>query len=90
MWSRHSAANSGLVDEEGNAFREIAGVIGRRLGVPVVSKNPEEANAHFGWFARFAAMDAPASNARTKAALGWRPEQPGLIADIDRPEYFGG
>ena len=35
-------------------------------------------------------MDAPASNARTKAALGWKPEQPGLIADIDCPAYFGG
>jgi nucleoside-diphosphate-sugar epimerase len=78
------------VDEEGIPFRQIAEVIGRRLGVPVVSKSGEEANDHFGWFARFAAMDAAASNARTKAALGWKPEQPGLIADIDRPAYFGG
>ncbi len=78
------------VDEEGIAFKEIAEVIGRRLGVPVVSLSPEEAGQHFGWFARFAAMDAPASNARTKAALGWQPEQPGLLADIDRPAYFGG
>ena len=76
------------VDEEGVAFKEIAGVIGRRLGVPVVSLPADEAGKHFGWFARFAAMDAPASNAQTKAALGWRPEQPGLIADIDRPAYF--
>jgi nucleoside-diphosphate-sugar epimerase len=78
------------VDEEGIPFRQIAELIGRRLGVPVVSKAPEEANEHFGWFARFAAMDVAASNARTKAALGWKPEQPGLIADIDRPAYFGG
>jgi nucleoside-diphosphate-sugar epimerase len=78
------------VDEEGIPFRQIAEVIGRRLGVPVVSKSGEEANEHFGWFARFAAMDAAASNVRTKAALGWKPEQPGLIADIDRPAYFGG
>jgi hypothetical protein len=33
-------------------------------------------------------MDAPASNTRMKAALGWQPEQPGLIADIDRAAYF--
>jgi nucleoside-diphosphate-sugar epimerase len=78
------------VDEEGIPFKEIADVIGRRLGVPVVSLSSEEAGKHFGWFTRFAAMDAPASNARTKAALGWQPEQPGLIADIDRPAYFGG
>jgi nucleoside-diphosphate-sugar epimerase len=78
------------VDEEGIPFRQIAEVIGRRLGVPVVSKSGEEANDHFGWFARFAAMDVAASSARTKAALGWKPEQPGLLADIDRPAYFGG
>lgn len=76
------------VDEEGIPFKEIADVIGRRLGMPVVSLSPEEASKHFGWFTRFAAMDAPASNARTKAALGWQPEWPGLIADIDRPAYF--
>jgi nucleoside-diphosphate-sugar epimerase len=76
------------VDEEGIPFKEIASVIGRRLGLPVVSLSPDEASKHFGWFTRFAAMDAPASNTRTKAALGWQPEQPGLIADIDRPAYF--
>jgi nucleoside-diphosphate-sugar epimerase len=76
--------------EEGVPFREIAGVIGRRLSVPVVSKSPDEAAAHFGWFARFAAFDVPTSSERTRALLGWQPTQPGLIADIDRPAYFGG
>jgi nucleoside-diphosphate-sugar epimerase len=76
------------VDEEGIPFREIAEVIGRRLGVPVVSKTLQEASEHFGWFARFAAMDAPASNARTRSALGWQAKEPGLLADIDRPAYF--
>jgi nucleoside-diphosphate-sugar epimerase len=72
------------VADEGVAFREIAGVIGRRLNVPVVSKSPE----HFGWFAHFAGMDAPASSAQTQERLGWRPVQPALIPDIDRPIYF--
>ena len=69
-------------------LREIAELIGRRLGVPVVSKAPEEAEAHFGWFAMFASMDGQASSERTRSRLGWAPEQPGLIADLDHPAYF--
>ena len=65
-------------------------MIGRRLGVPVVSKPPEEAAAHFTWFARFVAFDVPSSSEHTQALLGWKPQQPGLIADIDHPAYFGG
>ncbi len=78
------------VAEEGVPFREIATVIGKRLNVPVVSKSAEEAADHFGWFARFAAIDNRASSARTRELLGWRTTQPGLIADLDRPSYFGG
>jgi nucleoside-diphosphate-sugar epimerase len=76
------------IAEEGVPFKEIAEVIGRRLNIPVVSKSPEEAAGHFGWFAMFAAIDAPTSSARTQALLGWKPQQPGLIADIDHPAYF--
>jgi nucleoside-diphosphate-sugar epimerase len=76
------------VAEEGVAYREIAEVIGRRLNVPLVSKSSEEAAAHFTWFAHFAALNVLASSERTQAKLGWRPTQPGLIADLDRPVYF--
>ncbi|MGK9231995.1 SDR family oxidoreductase [Inquilinus limosus] len=76
------------IAEEGVPFRDIAEVIGRRLGVPMASKSAEEAAAHFGWFAMFAGMDVPTSSERTRALLGWEPRQPGLIADIDRPAYF--
>jgi nucleoside-diphosphate-sugar epimerase len=76
------------VADEGVPFKAIAEVIGRRLGVPVVSKTREEAPAHFGWIAGFAAMDMPASSARTQSVLGWQPEQPGLIADLDQDNYF--
>ena len=76
------------VADEGVQFKAIAEVIGRRLGMPVVSKTPEEAAGHFGWIARFAAMDMPASSALTRSALGWKPEQPGLLADLDQSRYF--
>jgi len=76
------------VAEEGVPFREIAGVIGRRLDVPVASLTPEEAAAHFGWFAHFAALDSPASSQRTRQLLGWQPQQEGLIADLNRDSYF--
>ena len=77
------------VAEQGLPFRDIAGVIGRRLNLPVVSKGAAEAADHFGWFAHFAAIDNLASSAQTQEKLGWHPKQPGLIADLDRPGYFG-
>jgi nucleoside-diphosphate-sugar epimerase len=76
------------IAEESIPFKAIAEVIGRRLNIPVVSKSPAEAAEHFGWFTMFAGMDAPTSSAHTRAQLGWKPEQPGLIADLDHPTYF--
>ncbi|MBR1175840.1 SDR family oxidoreductase [Bradyrhizobium sp. KB893862 SZCCT0404] len=76
------------IAEEGVPFKAIAEVIGKRLGVPVVSKSADEAEAHFGWFARFAAIDVPTSSAKTRAALGWTPKEKGLIEDLDQPYYF--
>ncbi|MBB3610407.1 SDR family oxidoreductase [Rhizobium sp. BK602] len=76
------------IAEEGVPFREISGVIGRRLGLPVIGKSGEDAADHFGWFARFAGMDAPTSSAHSRALLGWTPTQPDLLGDIDHPAYF--
>ena len=49
-----AAARYHAVDEEGVPFREVAGVIGRRLNVPVAGIAPEQAADHFGWLALFA------------------------------------
>ncbi|MFO0993084.1 MAG: SDR family oxidoreductase [Hyphomicrobiales bacterium] len=76
------------VAEEGVVFRDIATVIGRRLDLPVKGLAREEAATHFGWFAHFAQLDAPASSARTRELLEWKPNGPGLIADLDRAAYF--
>jgi nucleoside-diphosphate-sugar epimerase len=72
------------IADEGVAFKEIAEVIGRRLGVPVESRTRE----HFGWFADFAGADMPASSKHTRDVLGWEPTQAGLLQDIDQPGYF--
>jgi nucleoside-diphosphate-sugar epimerase len=76
------------VAEEGVPFKEIAGVIGRGLGVPVVSKSEDEAADHFGWFKGFAGMDIPASSERTRERLNWQPTHPDLLTDIDQKAYF--
>jgi nucleoside-diphosphate-sugar epimerase len=76
------------VGDEGVPTREIAEVIGRYLNLPVVSKSREEAADHFGWMARFFGIDGPASSALTQEQLGWRPVQPGLIADLNAKHYF--
>jgi len=76
------------VADEGVSTREIAEAIGRGLNVPVVSKSREEAADHFGWIARFFGIDAPASSAQTQQRLGWKPVQPGLIADLKEEHYF--
>jgi len=76
------------VADEGVPTREIAEAIGRGLNVPVFSKSPEAAADHFGWIARFFGIDGPASSALTQQQLGWRPVQPGIIADLKAEHYF--
>ena len=67
------------VDDEGDAVRDIAAVIGRRLGLPVRSV-PEET---FGPIGPIFAMDQPASSAHTREVLGWQPTHPSLLADLE-------
>lgn len=77
------------VAEQGVALKEIAEAIARQFDLPLVSKSAEEAGAHFGWFAPFVGLDAPTSSDRTRALLDWTPQQPGLLEDLARPDYFG-
>ena len=53
------------VADEGVPVRNIAGVIGRRLNLPVAAIAAEDAENHFGWLAQFISIDAPASSALT-------------------------
>jgi nucleoside-diphosphate-sugar epimerase len=85
---RQAGSRYHAVAEEGVSMKEIAGVIGKGLKVPVVSLSREKAQEHFGWLAMFAAFDMPASSALTRQRLGWRPSGPGLIADLNAMKYF--
>lgn len=88
---KHEAgAKYHAVGEEGVPMRDIAESIGRGLNIPVKSISPDEAQAHFGWLALFAASDLQASSQKTQKKLGWKPTGPGLIADLDRAEYAKG
>jgi len=75
------------VAEEGVTARDIAEVVAKGLGVPATSLSPEDAGAHFGWFAMFAGLDLRASSTWTRAQLGWAPTGPGLIADLQEMDY---
>lgn len=67
------------VDDEGDAVRDIAAVIGRRLNVPVESVGPET----FGPLGAIFATDQPASSTYTREALGWEPTHPHLLEDLE-------
>lgn len=76
-----------VIAEEGVATREIAEAIGRVAGVPTASIPAEEAVAHFGWIGRFFGMDMTATSTRTQELLGWTPEGPTLLEDLDAGAY---
>lgn len=67
------------VADEGDAVRDIATVIGRRLGLPV-QQVPAE---NFGPFGPIFALDQPATSVRTRELLGWLPTHPGLLDDLE-------
>jgi nucleoside-diphosphate-sugar epimerase len=67
------------VSDEGDAVRDIAAVIGRRLGLPVEAI-PQEA---FGPLGPIFAADQPSSSARTRQAIGWQPSHPSLLEDLE-------
>jgi len=60
--------------------RDIAAVVGRRLGLPVRAVGPEV----FGPFGAVFSADQPATSAHTRAVLGWQPRHPGLLEDLEQ------
>jgi len=73
--------------EEGVAARAIAEALGKGAGLPVRSVGADEVERYFGWMAPFAALDMTASNAWTRARLGWEPNGPDLLTDLAAMNY---
>jgi nucleoside-diphosphate-sugar epimerase len=67
------------VADEGDAVRDMATVIGRRLGLPVQAV-PQET---YGPLGQIFATDQPSSSTHTRDALGWQPTHPSLLADLE-------
>jgi nucleoside-diphosphate-sugar epimerase len=67
------------VADEGDAVRDIAAVIGRRLGLPVETVPAET----YGPLGPIFATDQPSSSAHTQEALGWKPTHPSLLEDLE-------
>jgi nucleoside-diphosphate-sugar epimerase len=78
------------VADEGVPFRDIADVIGGRLGLPVESVDPQDASEHFGFLGALVGLDNPTSNALTRELLGWEPAHAGLLDDLTHGHYFDG
>jgi nucleoside-diphosphate-sugar epimerase len=67
------------VDDEGDQVRDIAAVIGRRLGLPVESVPVET----YGPLGVIFAADQPSSSTHTQRALDWTPKHPNLLTDLE-------
>jgi nucleoside-diphosphate-sugar epimerase len=67
------------VADEGDAVRDIAAVIGRRLGLPVEAV-PQET---YGPLGPIFAIDQPSSSTHSREALGWEPTHPSLLEDLE-------
>ena len=57
------------VGDEGVPTRDIAGVIGARLSLPVESLPPD----HFGWLGMFYGLNRAATSALTQQRFDWKP-----------------
>ena len=73
--------------EEGVTIRAVAEAIGRGTGLPVRSIGADEVEHYFGWMAPFAELDMTASNAWTRARLGWAPTGPDLLTDLAAMDF---
>jgi nucleoside-diphosphate-sugar epimerase len=73
------------VGDEGVPVRRIAEAISRQLNVPARSLPADEFE---GMLVRLLSTDMPASSAITQDLMGWKPNHPSLLEDIEQGHYF--
>ncbi|GEN75396.1 SDR family oxidoreductase [Chryseobacterium hagamense] len=76
-----------VVGDSSIPLREIATVIGEKLNLPVQPLSEVEMENHFDWLSRFLVYEGAATGTRTREALNWEPQHPGLLEDITE-NYF--
>jgi nucleoside-diphosphate-sugar epimerase len=70
------------VADEGDQVRDIASVIGRRLGLPVAPVPTET----YGTLGPIFATDQPSSSTHTRQTLAWQPQHLSLLDDLENIE----
>lgn len=78
-----------VVAEDGVAVAEMGDAIRRSIGADRVESWPlDDARKSLGPFADALALDQAASGKLARCVLAWKPQGPGLIADLSAPEHF--
>jgi nucleoside-diphosphate-sugar epimerase len=75
------------VGDEAVRQKDLAEAIGKKFGLKVESKPAAEVMALWGPMGAFMALDNPASSAKTREQLGWKPVNASLIEDIENGAY---
>lgn len=76
------------VGDDGARFKDIAEAIGGGLNLPVRRNSLAEARRALGLVAPFVATDNPVSSALTQQRIGWKPQGPTLMQELDHADYF--
>jgi nucleoside-diphosphate-sugar epimerase len=76
-----------VVAEQGVSTRSIAEALGRSLGLPVRSVDPDDAAEAFGWISMFWGRDLQSTSTETQRLLDWTPTGPTLVQDLEAGAY---
>jgi len=76
------------VDDQGVPIGDIAQRIAGHLNIGTKSIPDDQVQEHFGFLAALIGLDLPSTSLVTRQTLGWQPERPGFLADLDAGFYF--